>query len=597
MSLKNIRIRNTAFLLTLCLSVLFSMPTKGQERISGKSKKFKFDYKPIYERGMPPNLFVDMRFTDNNGNGIIESLESSMLTLKITNRGVGKAQGLNIKLKDSYFDKELNYEKPADIFFIESGETRIVEIPIKAGVNVKTAEHKIEINVTEHFGYDMDPAFLVLNTLEFQKPQIVFSGYEILDHGKGTAAIVEDGQLQAGELVKLKIVVQNIGQNVAQDLQYKLTSTDNNIFIEEGTGKLGEMAIGEVKDFWVTLSPNKRVEYKNELPVYLTVTSKHDFGNLTNHQLPIVLNQKPPTTQTLAVEANIEKLARQVARFEYRSNKFTANVGTVKNIATVVRAKTKRENSVAVVFGIESYTNLPPAPYADNDAEIFSKYLKDRLGVEKVVVYKNEEVSGFIFDNVFNPDNGELQRAIVKGETDLFVFYSGHGIPSKDGQEIFLFPSDGRIDRLSIQGYNINTLYQNLEKLDAKSTTVIIDACFSGTSRTSERKQGENLVATKGVWVRPKILQPWQRNSNFTVINSSGLNETSLGFDPSQTGLFTYYICLGLQGEADLNNDNRITTGELYQFVSEKVQETSKKIFGVQTPQFNGNQDMILVEF
>ena len=70
-----------------------------------------------------------------------------------------------------------------------------------------------------------------------------------------------------------------------------------------------------------------------------------------------------------------------------------------------------------------------------------------------------------------------------------------------------------------------------------------------------------------------------------------------MGFDPSQTGLFTYYLCVGLQGEADENRDHKITNGELSKYVSSKVQETSKKIFGIQTPQFNGNKDFILVEY
>lgn len=581
----------------LIVFLLLNLSLCAQTEISGRSKGYKFSYKPTYERGVPPNLFVDMSFSDDNGNGIVECNESALLTLNITNKGTGKAQGLYVKIKDGFNDNQFTIGEASEIYFIQPQETRTVKIPIKAGFDVKTAEHKLEINVTEHFGYDMDPAYLVLNTLEYQKPQLVFSGYEILDYGKGTGAIIEDGQLQAGEMVKLKLVVQNIGQNIAQNTQYNLTTTDNNIYIENGMGSLNNLAIGEVKEFWVTLSPNKRVNYKDKLPVYLTITNTHNYGNLEKYQLPIVLNKKPPIPQTLEVEANIDKLAKQVARFEYTSNKFTANIGSVKNIATVEPSNTVRPNSVAVVFGIENYKNLPPAPYADNDAEIIKKYLKERLGVEKVVVYKDDEVSGFIFDDVFNPDNGELQKAIVKEQTDLFVFYSGHGVPSKDGKNIYLFPADGKIERIEMQGYNLNTLYNNLDKLGAKTTTVFIDACFSGSSRISEKKQAENLIAAKGVKIIPKLVEPWQTNPNFSVFNSSGPSETSLGFDPSQTGLFTYFLCVGLQGDADSNHDHNITNGELNKYITNKVQETSKKIFGVQTPQFNGNPDMILVEY
>ncbi len=581
----------------LSLLVVTNILAYSQNNISGKSRVYKFSYNPTYERGVPPNLFVDMTFEDDNGNGIVENNESAKLKMTITNKGKGKAQGLKITIKDNFVDYFFTIEEIPEIHFIQSGKSVEVEIPLHADFNVKTAEHKLEINVAEHYGYDMDPAFLVLNTLEYQKSQLVFSGYEILDYGEGTGAIIEDGQLQAGEMVRLKVIVQNIGQNIAKNTKYTLTTTDNNIYIENGKGKLDNIGVGEVKEFWVVLSPNKRVTDKNKLPIYLTMTEEIGKGNLNNFQLPLVLNQKPPTIQTLQVKADIDKLTKQVARFEYTSNKFTANVGTIKSITSVETAKTKRNNAVAVIFGIENYTNLPPAPYADNDAEIIKKYFKERMGVSQVVIYKNAEVDGFIFDDVFNPDNGELQKAIVKGETDLFVFYSGHGVPSKDGKNIYLFPSDGKIERISVQGYNINDLYTNLEKLGAKSTTVFIDACFSGTTRTSEKKQTENLVAAKGVKIVPKLVSPWQRDPNFSVFNSSGPSETSLGFDPSQTGLFTYYLCIGLQGEADENNDHKITNGELNKYVSAKVQETSKKIFGLQSPQFNGNKDFILVEY
>ncbi len=85
----------------------------------------------------------------------------------------------------------------------------------------------------------MDPAYLILSTLKFQEPELVFSGLDIVDAGQGTGAIEEDGELQSGELVKVKLVVQNIGQNISKNTTYKIESTDNNIYISDGQGKSG----------------------------------------------------------------------------------------------------------------------------------------------------------------------------------------------------------------------------------------------------------------------------------------------------------------------------------------------------------------------
>jgi uncharacterized caspase-like protein len=101
----------------------------------------------------------------------------------------------------------------------------------------------------------------------------------------------------------------------------------------------------------------------------------------------------------------------------------------------------------------------------------------------------------------------------------------------------------------------------------------------------------------KGVRIKPKIINPWENNTSFSVFSSSGFDETSLGFDPTKTGLFTYYVCAGLQGEADDNGDNIITNGELATYVSDNVKSMSKKILGLQSPQFYGDNDRVLAEY
>lgn len=211
--------------------------------------------------------------------------------------------------------------------------------------------------------------------------------------------------------------------------------------------------------------------------------------------------------------------------------------------------------------------------------------------------YTNEQVTGFAFDDIFNPNYGELQRAVMKNKTDVFVFYSGHGLPSKNGENIYLFPSDGKVERLKAQGYNLNKLYESLEKLQAKSVTVFLDACFSGSSKSTDQIEPENLVAMKGIRLNPKLEKPWEKNKNFSVFTSSASDETSLGFDPSGTGLFTYFLCAGMQGKADKNNDQEITLGELKNYVISNVTNTSMKIRGMQTPEFHGNKSQVLLKY
>ncbi|MBK9357481.1 MAG: hypothetical protein IPN08_08870, partial [Bacteroidales bacterium] len=92
---------------------------------------------------------------------------------------------------------------------------------------------------------------------------------------------------------------------------------------------------------------------------------------------------------------------------------------------------------------------------------------------------------------------------------------------------MYLLPSDGRLEAIERQGYDLNTLYNNLEALQAKSVTVFLDACFSGVSRSTETSESRNLIAAKGALVRPVVAQPWLNDPGFTVFSSSDFDQTS----------------------------------------------------------------------
>ncbi|MHC1704128.1 MAG: caspase family protein [Tenuifilaceae bacterium] len=580
----------------ISIILLFSGEIMSQGEKSYKSKPVKMNIEPTYEFTLPPNLFVELDYKDANQNGILEAEEKSTLKLAITNKGKGPAQGLKVFTTSKSKDPNLIIGPEVFIRMIKPDETKLVEIPIEAKFDIKSNEHKLKINVTEHFGYDMDTTTgLIFYTLEYQKSQIVLIGVDIFDKGEGTMAITEDGQIQAGEMVRAKVIIQNIGNNVARDVKYSISTTDNNINIGQGVGSLNSLQIGEVKEIIVTISPNKRVNVKGQLPIFLSVSEIKGIGNIANQQLPIALNQRPSKSEILKVNVDFNKLKKSVARVESKSEKVKSKL-SFKNIEAIPLTKTVMPDAVAVIIGVENYKNISSAPYATNDAEIMQRYFKEALGVQDILFYTNEKVSGFFFDEIFNPVTGQLNRMITRGETDLFVYYSGHGIPEKDGNNVYLFPSDGRLEMLEKQGYSLDTLYSNLQKLGAKSVTVILDACFSGSSRSSSSLVSENISNTKGVKIRPRKNQPWLTNPSIRVLTSSKDDQTSLGFDATQTGLFTYFFCIGLQGDADFNKDKKITLNELNDFLKANVVETSRKIRGEQTPMLYGNGDIVLVE-
>ena len=229
-----------------------------------------------------------------------------------------------------------------------------------------------------------------------------------------------------------------------------------------------------------------------------------------------------------------------------------------------------------------------------------AKYFKNSLGIEQIFLKTNEEVTGNALSDIFDSRFGELKNRIVPGETDVFVYYSGHGMPDvadNGQQDIYLFPYDARKELIKDRGYSLSKLYSDLDNLNAKSVTVILDACFSGSSRQTSSRQSVNISNEKGVRITMPGLsnKPWNTNPNFRLFTSSTGDQTSLGYDHSQSGLFTYYLALGLQGDADKNQDGTIMIEELVDYVTVSVSREARNIRGgAQTPEFFGNRNMVI---
>ncbi len=265
------------------------------------------------------------------------------------------------------------------------------------------------------------------------------------------------------------------------------------------------------------------------------------------------------------------------------------------NIDSLPPAVPIRPYSVAIVIGVETYSFLPEAPFASRDAHLMERYFKTVFGVDKVITYTNASTSGFFFENLFNASGSELSRLITTGKTDLFVYYSGHGMHSSTGDELYLLPSDTKMNNIDRQGFSLNNLFEQLAALKTKSTTVFIDACFSGLGKFATERP-VNLIPMKGIKVKPLVNQPWLSNPSFRVFTSSSNQQPSLVLGESRTGLFTYFLAAGLQGQADLDSDGRITMAELRQYITTHVPEISRKIYQEQTPCFYGDEEWVVYE-
>jgi uncharacterized caspase-like protein len=89
--------------------------------------------------------------------------------------------------------------------------------------------------------------------------------------------------------------------------------------------------------------------------------------------------------------------------------------------------------------------------------------------------------------------------------------------------------------------------------------------------------------------------QPTTFPSNFTVISASQADQISSSSPELQHGIFSYYLMRGMEGEADLNKDGKITLNETQAYLSENVGRQARIMNRQQEPQVIGDGARVLV--
>ena len=243
-------------------------------------------------------------------------------------------------------------------------------------------------------------------------------------------------------------------------------------------------------------------------------------------------------------------------------------------------------DAVAVIIGISNYKSLPKAEFAKDDAQVFYDYAIRALGVKpgNIKLLMDEQADA---EEIYTAFKTWLP-ARVKSTTDVYVFYSGHGLPTQDGSGLYWLPQRANRDLISKTGILLSEINSDIQASKPKSVTIFMDACYSGQARG-----GETLVAS----ARPIALksQPTTFPSNFTVISASQADQISSSSPELQHGIFSYYLMRGMEGEADLNKDGKITLDEIQKYLSENVGRQARIMNRQQEPQVIGDGATVLV--
>jgi uncharacterized caspase-like protein len=246
----------------------------------------------------------------------------------------------------------------------------------------------------------------------------------------------------------------------------------------------------------------------------------------------------------------------------------------------------KNKDALALIIGVSSYENTnAKALYADNDALLFKDYASDKLGVpdNKIKVLVND---GADEKDILLAVKEWLRRSAKPDKSDIYVFFAGHGLASQDGKNMYLLPHDGSPRLLKKTAILRDELFSDIEESNPKSVTVFLDTCYSGEARDHEM-----LISGRPIIIKAKK----QSIPNaFTLFSAASNEQISRPLEEAKHGMFSYFLMKGMEGDADVNADNKITAQELHNYVRENVTQQSS---GSQTPELHGDKKRVLVQF
>ena len=280
--------------------------------------------------------------------------------------------------------------------------------------------------------------------------------------------------------------------------------------------------------------------------------------------------------QNLAIE-NTEKIKK--VKIEVTAEINGLKIDTIK--------KKQETDAVAIIIGIQNYKKIPKSNYSNDDARVFSEYANKVLGI------KQQNIKMLIDDEA---DNAEIYRAfqnwlplkVKKNKTDIYVFYSGHGLPSDDGNSLYFLPHGADRDFISKTAINQNEIIAALQLIQPNSVTMFIDSCYSGLTRTGDAL----LASARPIAIKAKNVD---YPTNFTVISASSPEQISWSSAELKHGIFSYYLMKGMEGDADENKDGKITVGEMQSYLADMVAKQAMTMNRKQVPQLTGDANRVLV--
>jgi len=520
---------------------------------------------------LPPQIKASIIFSEPSGNLKLDANEMGEIVVTVTNSGQGGAFGVEVNAK---IEAGISVTVTPWVYIgeIPSGQVRTTKIILRAGGDVADGKTTASISYGETNGFAPIGNKVTFETKALVPPKLVLADVGIDDFSK-------NGKIEPGEIVKITARIQNTGNGNAENVKAKI-SIGENVFLAGGSQsefEIGTLESGNYADVNFSIYTNNLATI---VPVSISVSESYGKYGIASQSLPLSFNK---------ALASIEEITVKGKDDNYGDIKIASGLSVDVDI-NIPATTVKNPDAVALVIGISKYKNksVPSVDYAKHGATIMKEYLTNTLGYNgKRIIYADDENAG---KNDFNIMLQKLSNMVRADKSDVFVYYNGHGAPDTKTSDAFFVPYDCDPEYANVSGYPVREFYNQIAKLPARSITVVLDACFSGSTPKGLLFKGVSPALLK-------VKNPIAALKNGIVFSSSSENQLSNWYPEKKHGLFTYYFLKALQGEADANKDHQLTVEEIENFLNDNVPDKARENNREQTPQVIGDKKRVIVKY
>ncbi len=380
-------------------------------------------------------------------------------------------------------------------------------------------------------------------------PQVAAASTEFRPTKLTFRAMVRDENrnhvLEEGEQLTVEVDVTNEGPGPAEGVDVQISGTAEVVEHFTSPLRIGDLPAGEHRRLTVA-AKIPQVEGIEQAEVKLTVRATGSAIQVAPPKKFLMAVRRPDAEEVEVLSVSIDQPPMRVKGFE-------------------------QAQALGVAIGVGAFreSTMASSRFAVRDATVMAKYLQNVTGVpaKQVKVLTDRQAGRDDLTALFE---SWLPKQ-VKANTTLYLYFSGRAAVDPENGAVFLVPYDGKPatqERL----FSLRRLHAALGRLPIERAVLFLEVSVEpiGGAKAGQslpRWDPDSRDIPKG-----KLIQ---------VIGNTAVQDAH-EFYKGQHGLFTYFVLLGLRGEADPKQNGRVLLRELCQYVEAQVSQVAQAEFGNQ---------------